>query len=214
MENTANSQQSGRKVQPSATIGGFEQYAGLLDAGTQAALVEDIRGVIRAAPLFSPETPGGRRMSVRMTSAGRYGWFSDRGGYRYVARHPDGQAWPPIPDRVLDIWRAVAAPDRLPDCCLVNFYDADAKMGLHQDRDEADFRWPVVSISLGDDARFRIGGTTRGRPTQSLWLRSGDILVMGGEARLAFHGVDRIAPATSMLLPNGGRINLTLRVVD
>ncbi len=153
-------------------------------------------------------------MSVRMTSAGRYGWYSDRRGYRYVERHPNGADWPPIPESVLTIWRALVSEERLPDCCLVNFYGPQARMGLHQDRDEADFRWPVLSISLGDEARFRIGGTERGGKTESVWLHSGDVLILGGASRLAHHGIDRIAPGTSTLLREPGRINLTLRVVD
>ena len=159
-------------------------------------------------------TPFGRRMSVRMTSAGKYGWVSDRKGYRYAVRHPSGAGWPPIPERVLDIWRGATGLDRLPDCCLVNFYGAGARMGMHQDRDEADFTWPVVSVSLGDDGLFRIGNTTRGGRTESVWLGSGDVVVMGGAARLAYHGVDRIRPGSSRLLDTEGRVNLTLRVVD
>jgi len=149
---------------------------------------------------------------VRMTSAGSLGWVSDRRGYRYAPLHPDGTPWPPIPERVLAVWRAVSGVERLPDCCLINFYGEGAKMGMHQDRDEADFAWPVVSISLGDDALFRIGNLERGGKTESVWLRSGDVMVMGGAARLAYHGVDRVAFGTSTLLPKAGRINLTLRV--
>lgn len=199
---------------PTAEVRGALLHAGWLDPGLQAAIVADIRKVVAVAPLFSPLTPWGKPMSVRMTSAGRYGWYSDRKGYRYESRHPSGSAWPPIPDRVLSIWRALVSAERMPDCCLVNFYGAGARMGLHQDRDEADFRWPVLSVSLGDDARFRIGGTDRTGPTESFWLRSGDVLVLGGAARLAFHGIDRVVAGTSTLLPKGGRINLTLRVVD
>lgn len=194
-------------------IRGFRHYPGWLSPGEQTALVADLRAVVAAAPLFSPMTPYGRPMSVRMTSAGRFGWVSDRRGYRYSETHPAGGAWPPIPERILEIWRAVSGSDRNPECCLVNFYAEGARMGLHQDRDEADFAQPVVSISLGDDGLFRIGNETRGGATQSLWLRSGDVLVMGGSARLLYHGIDRIAPGTSTLLPQGGRINLTLRVV-
>jgi alkylated DNA repair protein (DNA oxidative demethylase) len=195
-------------------IRGFLHYPGWLTAAEQAALRDDLRAVVAQAPLFSPVTPSGKAMSVRMTSAGRFGWVSDRRGYRYSATHPDGQPWPAIPARVLDIWNAVADTARSPECCLINFYDDQAKMGLHQDRDETDFTQPVVSISLGDDALFRIGNLTRGGATQSVWLRSGDVLVMGGDARLRYHGIDRIAPGTSPLLPRGGRINLTLRVVS
>lgn len=193
---------------------GVAVWQGWFDAAGQAALVEDIRAVAHAAPFFRPVTQRGRPMSVRMTSAGRFGWVSDRRGYRYEARHPSGVPWPPIPARVLELWHAVTGLSRAPDCCLVNFYGEAARMGLHQDRDEADFACPVVSVSLGDDGLFRVGGTERGGRTESLWLRSGDVAVLGGAARLAFHGVDRIRFRSSALLPEGGRINLTLRVVD
>ncbi|MFV2054347.1 alpha-ketoglutarate-dependent dioxygenase AlkB family protein [Aliiroseovarius sp. YM-037] len=196
------------------TVRGFEVYKGYLAADAQSALIKDLRAVMAAAPPFSPQTPYGKPMSVRMTSAGRYGWFSDRGGYRYVSQHPNGSDWPPIPDRVLDIWRAVSGVDRDPDCCLINFYGEGARMGMHQDKDEANFDWPVVSVSLGDDGLFRIGNTERGGSTESLWLSSGDVVVMGGAARLTYHGVDRIRFGSSSLLPKGGRVNLTLRVVD
>ena len=195
-------------------IRGITLYQRYLDAAAQAGLVDDLRVVTRTAPLFSPMTPYGRPMSVRMTSAGRYGWYSDRRGYRYVPRHPDGSAWPPIPQRVLGLWHDVTGLDRQPDCCLINYYGEGARMGLHQDRDEADFSWPVVSVSLGDDGQFRIGNTTRGGSTTSVWLQSGDVVVMGGPARLTYHGVDRIRFGSSTLLAKGGRINLTLRVVD
>lgn len=152
-------------------------------------------------------------MSVRMTAAGDFGWISDRKGYRYASTHPAGQAWPPIPARVLSIWEDVADSPRLPECCLVNFYSEGARLGMHQDQDEADYDHPVVSISLGDDALFRMGSVARGGSTQSVWLQSGDVVVMGGAARLAHHGVDRIRFGTSSLLKDGGRINLTLRVV-
>jgi DNA oxidative demethylase len=198
---------------PTATIRGAEYHAGFLGRAEQEAIVADLRVVIAAAPLFSPMTAWGKPMTVRMTSAGRFGWYSDRKGYRYIDRHPDGQGWPPIPDRVLAIWCALCRGAPHPDCCLINWYDPGACMGLHQDRDEADFRWPVLSVSLGDDGLFRIGGTERGGPTDSLWLRSGDVVVLGGAARLAYHGIDRIAPGTSTLLDAPGRINLTLRVV-
>ena len=151
-------------------------------------------------------------MSVRMTSAGRLGWLSDRAGYRYEPMHPKGVPWPPIPDEALAVWGAVSGDPTPPDCCLINFYEAGARMGLHQDRDEADFSHPVVSISLGDEALFRIGNETRGGRTESVWLRSGDVLVMGGAARLLYHGVDRVKDGSSALLPKGGRINLTMRV--
>lgn len=196
-----------------AVIRGLRLYRGWLDGPAQEALVADLRAVIAAAPLFSPLTARGAPMSVRMTSAGRFGWYSDRKGYRYIDRHPSGSAWPPIPDRVLAIWRVLSGAARDPECCLLNWYGPEAKMGLHQDRDEADLSQPVLSVSLGDDGLFRVGNLDRGGPTESVWLRSGDVLVMGGPARLLHHGIDRIAPGTSPLLARPGRINLTLRVV-
>ncbi|MEQ8292358.1 MAG: alpha-ketoglutarate-dependent dioxygenase AlkB [Roseovarius sp.] len=199
---------------PTQTIRGVDVYEGFLDRAGQKRVVEDIRGVAEVAPLFSPMTPYGKPMRVKMTSAGKYGWYSDRTGYRYERRHPDGQDWPPVPESVLAIWRALVSDERMPDCCLVNYYGEAARMGMHQDRDEADFGWPVLSVSLGDEGLFRIGNEMRGGKTQSVWLRSGDVVVLGGEARLLYHGLDKIRFGTSTLLPKGGRINLTLRVVD
>ena len=194
---------------------------GALDEAEQRRLVEAARAIARAAPMFHPETRWGKSMSVRMTSAGEFGWVSDRRGYRYERRHPSGVAWPEIPEEIMAVWGRFAGigmgasthPTRLPECCLVNFYGEGARMGLHQDRDEADFGQPVVSVSLGDEGLFRVGSVERGGKTESLWLRSGDVAVIGGAARLVHHGVDRIRFGSSGLLPEGGRINLTLRVV-
>lgn len=201
-------------TQPTLSIRGVDIFKEYLDLPAQVSLLDDLREVIRRAPLFSPVTPGGRKMSVRMTSAGRYGWVTDSKGYRYEPRHPDGDPWPPVPDPVLAMWRDLVSTERDPDCCLINYYGEGARMGLHQDRDEADFGWPVLSLSLGDEGLFRIGNTTRGGKTESIWLQSGDVLRMGGDARLIYHGIDRVKPNSSTLLPRGGRINLTLRVVD
>jgi alkylated DNA repair protein (DNA oxidative demethylase) len=195
------------------SLRGFEIHKGGLDLRAQEVLRDVVRDVVRAAPLFRPDTPYGKPMSVRMSAAGAFGWYSDKTGYRYTAKHPSGSDWPAIPAPVLDVWNSLTGLKRQPECCLINYYGADAKMGLHQDRDEADFQWPVVSISLGDAARFRIGNTVRGGKTESVWLESGDVVVMGGAARLTYHGVDKIRSGSSTLLPRGGRINLTLRVV-
>ena len=151
-------------------------------------------------------------MSVEMTNLGPLGWCTDARGYRYQDRHPvTGEPWLEIPQVLMDLWSALGDPDIQPDACLVNVYGPQARMGLHQDRDEADFRFPVVSVSLGDTAVFRIGGLKRTDPTRSLRLASGDVCVLGGAARLAYHGVDRIVPGSSRLWPGGGRLNLTLR---
>ncbi len=194
-------------------IRGFRIFPGLLDRAAQIRVVEAVRLCLAQAPLYRPETPRGQKMSVRMSAAGRFGWVTDRKGYRYEPRHPDGMAWPGIPPEVMAIWAGVAQCARDPECCLINWYGEGARMGLHQDRDEADFSCPVLSVSLGDDGLFRMGNEARGGKTESIWLRSGDVVVMGGAARLRHHGVDRIRYGSSTLLPKGGRLNLTLRVV-
>ena len=195
---------------------GIHYFPQHFDPAAQAALVEDIRTVVMEAPLYIPAMPKtGKEMSVRMTNCGELGWVTDKErGYRYQAVHPvTGKTWPPIPRRLLDLWREVGDFQHGPQACLVNFYSETAKMGLHQDRDEQEFRAPVVSVSLGDACLFRFGGTNRQDKTRSLRLSSGDVVVLGGEGRLAFHGVDRIYPDTSTLLKGLGRINLTLRRV-
>ncbi|AOO84324.1 alkylated DNA repair dioxygenase [Bosea vaviloviae] len=194
---------------------GVIHWPGYLPAEAQAALVADLREVARQAPFFSPRMPRtGKPFSVRMTNCGSLGWVSDERGYRYQPLHPEtGLAWPPMPALLTQAWRELADYPHPPEACLVNFYEASAKMGLHQDRDEQDFEAPVLSLSLGDTAMFRIGGTERGGKTVSLKLASGDVLLFGGEARLAYHGIDRILAGSSSLLPQGGRINLTLRRV-
>ena len=165
---------------------------------------------LEAAPLYQPVTPGGRPVSVRMSNFGPLGWVSDRGGYRYQPTHPGtGRPWPPMPEALLDLWRATVDWPEPPDACLVNLYRETAKMGLHQDRDEADLKAPVLSVSLGDTAVFRIAGAD-GR-TSTLKLESGDVCALTGPARLARHGIDRILAGSSRLIPGGGRINLTLR---
>jgi alkylated DNA repair protein (DNA oxidative demethylase) len=187
------------------------------DRAAQEALVAAIRAVVADAPLYVPRMPKtGKAMSVRMTNCGTLGWVTDKeNGYRYQSTHPEtGCPWPAIPETLLALWDAVSGFAKPPQACLVNFYDPEAKMGLHQDRDEADFAAPVVSVSLGDQCLFRIGGTSRSDPTRSFRLSSGDVFVFGGESRLIFHGVDRIYPGTSTLLRNPGRINLTLRRVN
>ena len=187
-----------------------------LDRAVQNALLPEIRRVIAEAPLFTPTMPrSGKPMSVRMTNCGPLGWVTDKErGYRYQATHPvTGKPWPQMPQMLLDLWGEVSGYPFPPEACLVNYYTADAKMGLHQDKDEEDFAAPVLSVSLGDSGIFRVGGKSRKDPTTKYELKSGDVVVLGGEDRLAFHGIDRIQPGTSDLLPEGGRFNLTLRRV-
>lgn len=191
---------------------GFRLWPGLLDAAEQAELLAEVRRGLEAAPLYRPVTPGGRPFSVRMSNFGALGWVSDRQGYRYQPTHPaTGAPWPAIPPRLLSLWDALTGWPSPPDACLVNLYQGEAKMGLHQDRDERDLTAPVMSISLGDTAVFRIGPAEGGR-TASVRLASGDVCALTGPARLARHGIDRLLTGSSRLLPGGGRVNLTLRV--
>ena len=199
-----------RQMQP-----GLRYLPGHLSTDEQRQLVEGLRTAVAEAPLFIPVMPRtGRPFTVRMTNLGPLGWVSDRAGYRYQATQPEtGRPWPAIPDALLALWRAVSGYRHDPQACLVNFYNGGAKMGLHRDEDEEDLAAPVLSVSLGDTAVFRIGGPERGGRTETLKLASGDVLVMGGASRLCYHGIDRVLAGTSTLLKDGGRINLTLRRV-
>jgi alkylated DNA repair protein (DNA oxidative demethylase) len=193
----------------------IEHRIGYFNGRAQERLLAAIREAVAAAPLFVPRMPRtGKPFSVGMTNCGALGWLADKqGGYRYEPVHPEtGKPWPPIPAMLLELWDDVGggAP---PEACLINYYRPAAKMGLHQDRDEEDFSAPIVSVSLGDTGIFRVGGRTRKGPTRRYELASGDVIVMRGDARLAYHGIDRIIAGTSDLLPEGGRINITLRRV-
>lgn len=194
---------------------GLFLYSGYFDRPAQRTLRDAIRKIVDIAPLFQPTMPKtGKPLSVKMSNCGALGWVADKAGYRYQKAHPvTGLPWPKIPSDLLSLWGAVAPGAPEPQACLINYYQPDAKMGLHQDKDEDMFQAPVVSVSLGDDCRFRIGTSERKGPTKSFKLQSGDVLVLGGDSRLAFHGVDRIYPGTSTLLKKPGRINLTLRRV-
>jgi len=193
-----------------------------LDADTQIALLDEIAGVLTKAPFFRPVLPRwGTPFSVLMSNCGDLGWMADKSGYRYTPTHPvTGTPWPPMPSTLLDLWSNLAHYPHPPEACLINYYAPGAKMGLHRDKDEQDLSAPVLSVSLGDDARFRLGGTDRKDPAQKLDLVSGDVLMLSGSNRLAFHGIDKLYPNTSNLLsrypeffPDGGRLNLTLRRV-
>ena len=196
---------------------GITHLPSYLDRSAQEHLLEIIRSIVTEAPLYRPEMPGtGKPMSVRMTNCGSLGWVTDKQhGYRYQPLHPVTQKpWPAIPQVLADLWNKLADYSQPPEACLINFYADDAKMGLHQDRDEIDLAAPVLSVSLGNTCLFRVGGTSRKDPTSSFRLSSGDVVLLAEEGRMAFHGVDRIYPGTSTLLKSGGRSNLTLRRVN
>ena len=196
-------------------IPGVDYFPGFLDRAAQEALRDEVLAILEAAPPFRPRMPRtAKPFSVMMSNCGALGWVSDERGYRYQATHPEtGRAWPAIPSRLLAAFAAIAPNAPPPEACLINLYDPVARMGLHQDRDEQELGAPVVSVSLGDTALFRVGGLQRNAPTRSFRLVSGDAMSLADEGRLAFHGVDRIVAGSSTLLPEGGRINLTLRRV-
>jgi alkylated DNA repair protein (DNA oxidative demethylase) len=198
------------EIAPDVTL-----WRGALERDTQRELVADVFARVRRAPFYRPRMPiSGKPFSVEMTNFGPLGWVSDETGYRYSQTHPETQrSWPEIPPLLLELWSEATGYPAHPECCLVNLYRNGARMGLHQDRDEQALDAPVLSVSLGDTALFRMGGTSRRGPTTSLRLESGDVLTFGGRARLAFHGIDRVMEGTSELVAGGGRINLTLRRV-
>lgn len=197
------------QVAPGVTL--WREY---FSPGEQKALLDDVLARLKEAPLYKPVMPGnGKPFSVEESNFGALGWVSDKAGYRYQPTHPvTGQAWPAIPPALLELWSGINDGPP-PECCLVNLYRAGAKMGLHQDRDEKDTSAAVIGVSLGDEALFRIGGPSRGGATRSVSLASGDVIAFGGPARLAHHGIDRLRPGTSRLVPGGGRLSLTLRRV-
>lgn len=198
-------------MEPFPDLPGFHYRPGALDPAARTDLLAEVQAAIGIAPFYRPVTPGGKPFSVRMTNMGRVGWVSDRAGYRYQTTHPEtGAPWPPIPATLLTLWNVLTDGSAPPDACLVNLYRDTARMGLHQDRDEADLTAPVVSVSLGDTAVFRIGPADGG-PTRSIRLSSGDVCALTGPSRLARHGIDRLLADSSTLIPGGGRINLTLR---
>jgi DNA oxidative demethylase len=194
---------------------GVNHFPGFLDRAAQEALRDEIVAVLHEAPLFRPRMPRtGKPFSVEMSNCGPLGWVSDEAGYRYQPVHPEtGRPWPAMPARLREAFAAIAPAAPAPEACLINYYSAGARMGLHQDRDEEELSAPVVSLSLGDAALFRVGGLERNAATRSFRLASGDAMSLAGEGRLAFHGIDRIIAGSSTLIPQGGRINLTLRRV-
>ncbi len=199
---------------------GFEHHSAYLNKAEQRALLQDILNVLKASPFYRPTMPkSGRPFSVMETNCGPLGWVSDKQGYRYQPTHPEtGNPWPDMPNSLLTIWQKVSNFAAPPEAGLINYYQNTAKMGLHQDKDEQDLTAPVVSISLGNSAKFRLGGLNRRDKTTTLELKSGDVVVLAGNARLCYHGIDRIIPNTSCLLQKDpelqeGRLNITLRRV-
>jgi alkylated DNA repair protein (DNA oxidative demethylase) len=210
------SPQPGLFADPPANLPpGICYLPGTVSPADQGRLYDAVQAIAELAP-FTPTRTRNGMTSAAMTNCGAAGWWSDLKGYRYETHRPGtGEPWPAMPAVFLHTVAAAVAgspwPSFIPDACLMNFYGAGAKMGLHQDRDEKDFAQPIVTVSLGDDADFLIGGLTRGDKTQALIVRSGDILIMGGESRMRFHGIRKTYPGTSPLPELNGRISLTFR---
>ncbi|MBV9331820.1 MAG: alpha-ketoglutarate-dependent dioxygenase AlkB [Alphaproteobacteria bacterium] len=200
----------GRELPP-----GVKLWRGLVTNVEQHELAREVFRLAAAAPFYKPRMPRtDRPFSVEQTNFGTLGWYSDRSGYRYVSEYPrSARGWPAIPPRLLRLWETLLPGAALPESCLVNLYRGSSRMGLHQDRDETALEIPVLSLSLGDDAIFRIGSTDRRASTHRIKLGSGDAIVFGGPSRLAFHGIERVIGGTSDVVPGGGRLNLTLRRV-
>ncbi|HYC03283.1 MAG TPA: alpha-ketoglutarate-dependent dioxygenase AlkB [Azospirillaceae bacterium] len=204
------------RAPPSQVLPGFRYLPARLDEAAQRDLLSAVEAIAAEAPFSRYVMPRtGRPFSIDMTNAGPLGWVSDRGSYRYTDRHPvTGRPFPPIPRLVLDLWDELTGYGHPPECCLINHYRGEgAKLGLHRDEDEAATEAPILNLSLGDTARFRLGGPRRTDPTRSFPVPSGTVMVFAGPARLAYHGVDRILPGTSGLVPGGGRLNITVRRV-
>ena len=198
---------------------GFTVMRGRIRAGEDVTLLDEMLGVFRAAPPYRQKMKTGAYVINQMTNCGALGWYSDERGYRYVDAHPvTGARWPAIPPGLKALAMRVAAEVGAPfepDACLVNLYAAGGKLNLHQDHDEQDFSWPIVSFSFGHDAVFALGGRKRRDPVQDVTLSHGDVMVMHGPGRMLFHGVKKILPGASPLahpaIPAGGRLNLTFR---
>ncbi len=186
----------------------------------QINLANDVSFIIKKSPLFRPRFPRfNNPFKILITNAGEWGWISDKYGYRYTENHPKTKkCWPPIPNNFVELWKKYSQCLHLPNSCLINLYSyPDSALGLHQDKDENDFSFPVLSISLGCSAIFKYG-KERNR-LYDICLTSGSIVVMRDESRLNYHGVSRILKTKNNILeeskldylPSDARINITLR---
>ena len=201
---------------PPGLPAGAQHLKAAVSRDTQARLLAAVRRVETKAPFRQARTKSGGLYSADMTNCGRVGWWSDAKGYRYTETQPEtGAPWPKMPPTFSKALTAIVArspwPDFTADACLINHYGKGAKMGLHQDRDEADFNQPIVTVCLGAAADFLIGGFERSDKPVVIIAESGDVILMGGDSRMRFHGVRKIYPGTSPLPGLDGRISLTFR---
>jgi alkylated DNA repair protein (DNA oxidative demethylase) len=215
---------SGETAAAVETINGFLVLRRFFDRAAQHLLVEACDAVARQAPFITPTMPDGRPFRVEMTNAGASGWLSDAGGYRYAQSHPvTGAPWPaPPPALEAAVWRAVAAAlgepaagAFRPQCYLINRYaPGRGRLGLHRDQDERDRAQPIVTLSLGASAVFLAGGAARKDRVARIAVDSGDVVVMSGPARMAYHGIDRLLPTARPVTADGSRLSVTVRRVD
>lgn len=198
---------------------GVWHFQAKLSLREQEVLRECVRAIARVAPLMTPQMPGGTEFLLKLTNAGEYGWCADGQRFFYAPRQATGRAWPPIPQPIMAGARNAAHEagftSYAPNACLINYYESGkGRLGLHRDDTQGeDFTQPIVTISLGASAVFRIGGQSRKDPQREIELQSGDVLVMGADGRMLFHQVVKVCVGTSGLLPKGGRLSLTLRQV-
>lgn len=199
-------------------IKGFHHLPGFVRSDDVTFILETVRAICTAAPLRTPTMPDGRPLHLQVTNAGQWGWWADRGGYRYVDKHPTtGALWPPIPSALLGLHkRALEETGHqpfTPDNMLINYYKNDGSLGLHVDKTEDDHEAPIVGISIGADALFHLGGFDRRDKVDAFTLSSGDAVVQGGISRRCFHGIVKILPTLTSPVRDGGRVNITFRKV-
>ena len=200
---------------------GLHHVPGFLTLAEQSALIEIARTICQEAPLLRPcMRIAGRTLPFKLTltNCGPWGWWSDERGFRYVDKHPKtGRPFPPIPDLLLELAEKALARCGLPpmrvDNCLINHYAEGESLGPHRDRTEDDMEAPIISLSVGAEALFQMGGPNRNDPTTDHTLRSGDLLIQSGPSRGYFHGIKRICPTMDNPLRDGSRLNFTLRKV-
>lgn len=193
---------------------------GFLDETFQRLFLGMSRDLLKTHPLMTPTTRAGYPMALKVSSWGRVGWFGTNGRYEYMQRHMNGKEFPMIPQRMRGIFLEAAAlagfdwVSMVLDTVLLNWYPAGTgRLGKHQDVTEEDRDFPIVTFSLGDSCRFRVGSENYEDNGQIIQLDSGDCFVMGGPSRLAYHEVISLIPGSSGLLKGGGRISLTARQV-
>jgi len=193
-----------------------ENYLNIIQ---QEKIFDTIKILKKSAPFRKLTTKSGKSFSAKITNCGDYGWWSDLKGYRYTKTDPDTNLpWPPMPKYLLNTIKNFVKTSNYkyfsPNSCLINFYESNDKMGIHQDKDEVNLKHPIITISIGASADFIIGGFSRSEKKMVLNLKSGSILILGGKSRMRFHGIKKIHNHTSPIFSLKGRISLTFRIAN